>query len=88
LALELKQSDSSITGKSKLANGTESPVVDGTASDRKANFTVKRERDGRMLLAQYKATLPGDTEDKFTGQVVTNWGGEGRTFDFEAQRIR
>lgn len=86
LMLDLKQNDEKIGGVSKLMNGTESPIVAGQANDKEASFTVKRERDGRELISEYKGKL--DNDDKFAGQVVTNWGAEGRTFNFEAQRIR
>jgi hypothetical protein len=84
--LDIKQSDEKIAGVSKLANGTESPIVSGEAKDKEANFTVKRDRDGRVLIFDYKGKLDGD--DKIAGQVVSNFGNETRTFDFSAVRIK
>lgn len=86
LMLDIKQSDQKIGGESKLMNGTESPIVSGEAKDKEATFTVKRERDGRILTSRYEGKLEND--DKMVGKVISNWGSDDRAFEFEAQRIK
>lgn len=81
----LKQEKGQLTGKSRLANGTESPVVEGQVNDREAAFVVKRERDGRELISKFVGKL--ETDNVMKGKVITNWGGDGREFEFEAQRL-
>jgi hypothetical protein len=61
----------------------ESPVQEGKIKDGEVSFQVTRERDGQTFTTKYQGKLSADA---IKGKITSNWGGEERTFDWEAKR--
>ncbi len=61
----------------------EAPISDGQIKDGEISFKVVRERNGETFTSKYNGKLAGDT---IKGRINSNFGGNDRTFDFEAKR--
>jgi hypothetical protein len=62
-----------------------SDIEEGTFKDCEVSFKVTRERDGQSFTINYKGKLEGDT---IKGTVEFNFGGETRSRDWEANRVK
>jgi hypothetical protein len=62
-----------------------SDIEEGTFKDGEVSFKVTRERDGQSFTINYKGKLEGDT---IKGTVEFNFGGETRSRDWEANRVK
>ena len=82
--LKLKQDGNNLTG-SVTVNDRESPISDGKIQGEEISFKVVRERDGETFTSKYNAKVAGDS---IKGKINSNWGGNDRTFDFEAKRVK
>jgi len=82
--LKLKQEGSKISGTITI-NETEVPISDGALNGSDISFKVVRERDGRTMSSLYKGKVEGDS---IKGTVTFNRGGEDRTFELNAARVR
>jgi hypothetical protein len=81
--LKLKQEGEKLTGTSSYRPDRETPITEGVAKGGTVSFKVVRERDGRQFVTSYKGKVAGDT---LKGTIQSNFGGEDRTFDWEAKR--
>ncbi|MCI0535398.1 MAG: hypothetical protein L0Z50_09220 [Verrucomicrobiales bacterium] len=82
--LDLKQDGDKITGTVKV-NERESAISEGKIANGEVSFKVVRERDGNSFTSKYNGTLEGDV---FKGKINSNFGGNERTYDFEAKRVK
>lgn len=83
--LKLKQDGAKVAGAITV-NETEVPISDGALKDNEISFKVIRERDGRTMTSSYKGKVEGDT---IKGSVTfTRGGGEERTFELDAKRVK
>ena len=60
-------------------------IKDGTFKDGEVSFNVVRERDGQSFTSKYKGKLDGDT---IKGKIEFEFGGETRSFDWDAKRAK
>jgi hypothetical protein len=82
--LDLKQDGEKVTGTVKV-NERESAISEGKLSNGEVSFKVVRERDGNSFTSKYTGKIEGDV---LKGKVNSNWGGNERTYDFEAKRVK
>ena len=80
--LELKQDGEKLTGMVKV-NDRESAISDGKITGSEISFKVLRERDGQTFTSKYAAKFDGEV---IKGKINSNFGGNDRTYDFEAKR--
>ncbi|MBM3875340.1 MAG: hypothetical protein FJ386_01280 [Verrucomicrobia bacterium] len=80
----LKQDGDKVTGTIKV-NEFDSPISDGGLKDGELSFKVVRERDGQKFTSTYTGKLSGDT---IKGKITSDFGGEKRTYDWEAKRAK
>lgn len=60
-------------------------IEEGTFKDGEVSFKVTRERNGQSFTINYKGKLEGDT---IKGTVEFNFGGETRSREWEAKRVK
>ena len=60
-------------------------IKDGTFKNGELSFQVVRERDGQSFTSSYKGKLEGDT---IKGTTEFEFGGEKRSRDWEAKRVK
>jgi len=82
VTLKLKQDGDKLTG-TLIRGERESPVQEGKFKDGEVSFQVTREREGQTITTKYQGKLSADT---IKGKITSNFGGEERTFDWEAKR--
>ena len=80
--LKLKMEGEALTGVI-TAGGVDMPIQEAKLEGNVVTFRVVRERDGTKRTANYRGELKGDT---ITGKWTSNFGGEERTRDWNAQR--
>lgn len=78
----LKQDGEKLTGNVAFGEN-EAPISEGTVKDNDLSFKIVREVNGRTVTSTYKGKQDGDT---IKGKITSNWGGNDRTYDFEANR--
>ena len=83
--LKLKQDGEKITGTNTWNDGPEVPIEEASLRGDTIAFTITRERDGNKMTARYNGKLE---ENKITGTVSANVGGEDRTFDITFDRVK
>jgi hypothetical protein len=80
--LKLKQDGDKLTGT--LVMGTrELAISDAKIDGEKVTFTVERERNGNKMTSKYDAKLDNGN---LKGKITSNFGGNDRTYDFEAKK--
>jgi hypothetical protein len=82
VTLKLKQEGDKLTGL-LIRGERESPVQEGKIKEGEVSFQVTRERDGQTFTTKYQGKLSAEA---IKGKITSNWGGEERTFDWEAKR--
>jgi len=82
--LELKQEGEKLTGIVTRAD-QKSEIQNGTIKENDLAFDVVRERDGEQFKIMYKGKVEGDT---IKGNTVVNIGGEERTREWTATRVK
>jgi len=82
--LDLKQEGNKLTGKVTV-NERVSEISDAKIENGEVSFKVVREREGQTFTSKYNGKLEGDV---FKGKINSNFGGNDRTFDFEAKRVK
>lgn len=82
--LKLKEEGGKITGV-VVINNNESPVSEVKVEGKDVTFQVERERNGQKFTSKYKATVDGDT---LKGKITSNFGGNERTYDLDAKRVK
>jgi hypothetical protein len=82
--IRLKQDGAKLTGVS-IYNDTETAIEEGTVQGGDVAFQVTRERDGNKFIMKYRGTLAGDS---LKGKITGNIGGEDRSFDMDAKRVK
>jgi hypothetical protein len=81
--LRLEQNGSDLKGVVAIRD-FETPISKGKVQGNNVSFEVVRERDGNTFKSVYNGKLEGNV---LRGTVASNWGGNERTFDFEARRV-
>ena len=84
-ALKIKQDGDKLSGVVTGRNGNEMPVEDVKMTGNELSFKLVRERNGEKFTTKVVAKLSGDT---LKGKLDSNWGGEDRTYDWEASRVK
>lgn len=82
--LRLKQEGDKLTGVMVRANN-ETPIQEASLKDGNIAFQVTRERNGQTFTSKYQGKLSGDS---IKGKITSNFGGEDRTFDWDAKRAK
>jgi hypothetical protein len=82
--LKLKQEGEVVTGVVVFGEN-ESPISEGKITGSDVSFIVKRERDGQTFTSKYNGKLEGEA---IKGKINSNFGGNDRTYDFEAKRVK
>jgi hypothetical protein len=83
--LKLKQDGDKLSGVVIGRNGNETPLEAITLSGDQLSFKLTRERNGEKVTTKVAAKV---TDDKMKGKLETNYGGEDRTLDWEAGRVK
>jgi hypothetical protein len=82
LSAILKQDGEKLTGK--ITRGDQSTdISDGTFKNDEVAFTVVRERNGQKVTSKYKGKVEGDS---IKGKIEFEFGGDTRSFDWNATR--
>jgi hypothetical protein len=82
--LKLRQDGDKITGV-LIFGQNEAAISDGKIKDGEVSFKIDRERDGQTFTTKYTGKAEGEA---IKGKLNSNWGGNERTFDFEAKRTK
>jgi hypothetical protein len=83
--LKLKAEGGKLSGAFVGRNGNETAIDDGVLKGNEVAFSVTRERNGNKTTTKYQGVLAGDA---IKGKINGNWGGEDRSFDWDAKRIK
>ena len=85
VTLKLKLEGDKLTGTMVGRDNQETPIEDAkyNKDTGDVSFKVTRERDGQKFTIKYSGKVTGDT---LKGKTEVNFGGEDRSFDFEAKR--
>ncbi len=83
--LKLKMEGDKLTGSMLGRDNQETPIENAKFNKETGDisFTVTRERNGEKFTMKYAGKLSGDM---FKGKSTVNFGGEERSFDFDAKR--
>ena len=85
MTLKLKMDGDKLTGTMVGRDGEETKIEDAKYKDGDVSFKVTRKRDDQTFVIKYSGKVTGDT---FKGKMEVNFGGEDRSFDFEAKRSK
>jgi hypothetical protein len=85
VTLKLQQEGERLAGVSLVGGANEVKIDDGWLRGDDISYSVTRERDGQKTTAKYQGKLSGDT---ITGKMTAAFGGEERTFDWNAKRVK
>lgn len=83
--LKLKQDGDKLSGVAIGRNGNEMPLEAVTLNGDQLAFTLIRERNGEKVTTKVAAKV---MDDKLKGKLETNYGGEDRTLEWEATRVK
>src|SRR5205085_10542050 len=83
--LKLKQEGEKLSGVLIGRNGNETPLEDVTLKDDQLSFKLTRERNGEKVTSKIAVKV---IDDNLKGKLETNYGGENRTLDWEAKRVK
>jgi hypothetical protein len=84
ILMTLKVDGEKVTGTVGRAE-RKADIQDGTFKNGELAFKVVRERDGQSFTQTYKGKLEGDA---IKGTIEFEFGGESRTRDWEATRVK
>jgi hypothetical protein len=82
--LRLKQEGDQVTGII-IFNENEAPISAGKVKADQVTFEIVRERDGQTFTTKYEGKVTGNT---VKGKIQSNWGGQDRTYEWDAKRTR
>lgn len=81
--LILEEEDGQLTGSTSFRPGNEAAITNVVFQGNVLRFQVIRHRNDRDIITTYSGNLSG----KFLrGKIQSNWDGESRIYDWEAQR--
>jgi Zn/Cd-binding protein ZinT len=83
--VRLKQEGGKLTGVTIGRDGTERPIEEGKVQGGEVTFQVTFERDGNKVAIKYRGKVEGDS---LKGKIEGNFGGEPRSFDWDAKRAK
>jgi hypothetical protein len=83
--LTAKQDGKKLTGASVLSTGEKHEIANGKVEGNTVSFEITRERQGQKVTAKYSGKLEGDS---IKGKIESPAGGETRSFDWEAKRVK
>ncbi len=83
--LKLKQDGDKLSGIFIGRNGNETPLDEITLNGDQLSFKLVRERNGQKVTTKVVAKL---TDDNLKGKIESDNGGQTRTMDWEAKRIK
>jgi len=81
--LRVNEEDGKLTGSTRFRPGTDTPITNLTFNGSEVAFQVMREHEGRIVATRYSGVLNSNT---IKGKVISNWGGDDETYDWEARR--
>lgn len=82
---EFKQAGEKLSGTLTGASQPVSEIQEGMVKGDQISFVLLRERDGQQIRIRYEGKLAGDT---IKGKITIPIGGENRTFDWDAKRVK
>jgi hypothetical protein len=82
---KLKQDGDKLSGIVIGRNGNETPMDEVKLTGDQLSFKLTRERNGEKVTTKVVATLSGDN---LKGKLESNYGGENRTADWQANRVK
>jgi hypothetical protein len=80
--LTLMTEDGQLTGTSSFRPGSETPITNVVLNGDQLRFQVVRERSGQEIVTTYSGQWIGK---KIKGKVESNWAGQKKTYDWEAE---
>ncbi len=83
--LQLKQSGEKLTGTQSF-NENESEIRDGKVQGDEVSFQIVRQRDDRTVTSKYKGKIQPNGSIK--GEIESDWTGEVRKLEWEAQKAK
>jgi hypothetical protein len=83
--LKLKQDGEKLSGVVIGRNGNERPLDEITLTGDQLSLKFTRERNGEKVIVKVAAKVSGD---ELKGKLESNYGGENRTADWEATRVK
>src|SRR5262245_33328800 len=81
--LLLEMENGKLSGTSSFRAGSEVPITNVVFNGDLLRFQVMRNREGQEIVTTYTGKWSGKT---IKGKVESNWAGEKRVYDWEAQR--
>ena len=84
LALDLKQSGDTVTGKVRVGD-FETPITEGKVSGDLVTFTIPVDTGDTKFTSRYSGSVSGDS---IKGKIDSNWGGENHKYDWNATRTK
>ncbi len=83
--VKLKKEGDKLTGTYIGRDNQETPIENGKCKDGEVSFQVTRERNGQKFLAKYSGKVSGD---EIKGKISAEFGGQERSFDWNAKRVK
>lgn len=83
--LKVKQDGEKLSGVVIGRNGNETPLDEITLTGDQLSLKLTRDRNGEKVTLKVSAKV---MTDKLSGKLESNWGGENRTMDWEAKRVK
>ncbi len=83
--LKLKQDGDKVSGTVVGRDGNETPLAEVKLTGDQLALKLIRERNGDKITVKVTAKLTGDN---LKGKLESNWGGEDRTADWQAKRVK
>jgi serine/threonine protein kinase len=85
VTIRLKLEGDRLTGTMPMGEGRDAPLDDARYRDGEVSFKVSRERDGVKFVVRYEGKVQGD---HIRGKTEFDFGGQSRSRDWEAHRVR
>ena len=84
--VKLKLDGDKLTGSMSGREGQpDTAIEDGKYKDGQVSFKVVRERNGQKFATKYEGKVSGDT---IKGKMESDFGGQTRSSDWEAKRVK
>lgn len=83
--VRLKQEGEKLSGGVLRGDGQETAIQEGKIQGNAVSFQVTFERNGESMVIKYAGKLEGDS---LKGQIQANFGGQDRTMDWDAKRVK
>jgi hypothetical protein len=85
VTIRLKLEGDRLTGSMPNFDGRDTPLEDLRYRDGEVSFKYTRERDGNKFVVRYEGKVQGD---HIRGKTEFDFGGQSRSRDWEAHRVR